>query len=105
MTRDKTLRRVNYFAFFTIEEILSRGGGFDENMARAWISVMLQAVERRARLPESAGEAPYVYNPTLPEFKLDPQNLGYVERHIHRVPDPFDLVYRYSPHNRVRPKT
>ena len=102
VTRDKPLRRINYFAFFTIEEILSRGGPFDANLARSWISVMLQAIEARLQLPATAGEEPYLFNPTLPEFKVDSRALGYVERNIQRLPDPFDPVYRYSPHNLVK---
>ena len=102
VTRDKPLRRINYFAFFTIEEILSRGGPFDANLARSWISVMLQAIEARLQLPATAGEEPYVFNPTLPEFKVDSRALGYVERYIQSLPDPFDPVYRYSPHNPVK---
>jgi len=102
VTRGKPLRRINYFAFFTIEEILSRGGPFDANLARSCISVMLQAVEARLQLPEAAGEEPYAYSPTLAEFKFDQGSLDYVERYIQRMPDPFDPDYRYSPHNPVR---
>ncbi len=102
VTRGKPLRRINYFAFFTIEEILSRGGSYDADLARSWIGVMLQAVEARRQVPEAAGEEPYAYSPTLTEFKVEPGSLGYVERYIQRLPDTFDPVYRYSPHNPVK---
>jgi hypothetical protein len=103
-TRGKAMRRVIYFAFFTIEEMLSRGGQWDADYVRLWISVMLKAIESRARLPETADEAPFEYNPTLEEFKLDPQNLGYVERQITVLREGHDLAYRYSPLNTVKAK-
>ena len=103
-TRGKPIRRVHYFAFFTIEELLSRGGQWDADYVRSWIRVMLQAIESRSQLPETAGEEPYAYNPTLPEFKLNPRELGYVEKYVQRVPDPFESAYRYSPHNLVKAK-
>jgi hypothetical protein len=104
VTRGKKVRRVIYFAFFTIEEMLSRGGKWDADYVRSWISVMLEAIESRAKLPETADEVPFEYNPTLEEFKLDPQNLGYVERQIRRIPDTFEPVYKYSPLNPVKAK-
>ncbi len=102
VTGNSVLRRINYFAFFTIEEILSRGGPYDADLVRAWIGVMLQAVEARRQLPGAAGEEPFVYNPTLAEYKVEPGSLGYVERYIQSLPHTFDPVYRYSPHNPVK---
>ena len=104
VTRGKPIRRVIYFTFFTIEELLSHGGQFDADYVRSWIRIMLQAIEHRARLPETGDEVPYAYNPTLPGFKLDPSELGYVEKQLRVLRDGFDPAYRYSPRSAVKAK-
>ena len=101
-TRGKPMRRICYFAYYDIEDLLLRGGRFDEAYVCSWLRFMLDAVKQRSRLPETADETPFSYSPTLPQFALDPDDLGFVERELINLHEEgFDPNYRYSPRNVV----
>lgn len=108
-TRGKPMRRIIYYAYNAIEELLCRGGPWNEQHILNLIRVMLDAVNHRARLPETSSETPFTYQPTKPQFRLDPQNLGHIERRVTWFRDQFDTPgfppgYRYSPRTAVTPK-
>lgn len=105
VTRGKTMRRIIYFAFFTIEELLARGGKADADYVRSWLRIMLDAVQHRARLPETADETPFAYNPTKAQFSLNRRELGFVDKQVRTLRDAFDPAYRYSPLAVVEAKT
>ncbi len=103
ITRGKGTRRVIYVAYDTIEETLARGA--DAEYVRSRVKVMLKTMSIRAKLPETANEKPFRWAPTMPEFKLDPDDLGYVEDMVKPFRQNHDPNYSYSPLVTVNPKT
>ena len=99
-TREKPMRRINYLAYYEIRDLLCKGGKFDENYVRSWLRFMLAAIKERGQLRETAGEEGYTYKPTISQFALDAENLGFVERELVNLGEEgLDPNYRYSPHN------
>ena len=100
-TRGKPMRRISYFAYYEIDDLLRKGGRFDDNV-RSWLRFMLAAVKERSQLAETVAEVPYRHNPSLPQFALEVHNLGYVERELVNLSeDGLDPNFRYSPQNVV----
>lgn len=103
-TRGKPIRRIIYYNFFSIEELLSRDGGIDADYIFLWINLMHWAIALRSQMDESAAEIPFAYHPTKEEFAIDTDTLGYVEKEIERRWETFDPEARYSPLFVVKPK-
>ena len=97
VTRDKPLRRIVYFAFHTLDEMIRRS--WDEDYIRGWVRVMLDAIRFRRGMSETADEIPIDYQPTLPRFRLDAENLGHVERDLPMKGVTMDPNSRYVPHS------
>jgi hypothetical protein len=125
-TRGGALRRVDYFAFRSIEEVEARGPEW-EALGRCYLGNLEAALEARAALPEVAahGEVKYEYRPTRADWSLDSatpatRELGdeavtsgagvWDPRLVHGTPEEWwvtashvanapHLGHRYGPHN------
>lgn len=127
-TRGGALRRVDYFAFRSIEEVEARGPAW-EALGRCYLGNLQAALEARAALPEARGETAYAYHPTRADWGLEHATpatrvLGaeaeaetsgagvWDPRHVHGTPEEWwvtpsnvanaaHLGHRYGPHNVV----